>query len=231
MRRLIQLLLLVFFVTASATGVRASTDCERWFATYKQELAHNKSVQRIEAARRRARMYARHKLAGYVRPAPENRPHPHHRPMSRKETLEHFELACGVLPEESRDHPLIAEETPIDFTPARPLYRGLGLIPTEDVGQLPLNGIPPYRGYADGGNGPSGDGPPMYYPTLGSAGGGGRNESSPPGAPVPPTSPPGSPGTFSSPPTPPVVPEPSSYVLMLTGLAGAIGVVRRRFNR
>jgi hypothetical protein len=216
MRRLIQLLLLVFLVTASATGVRASTDCERWFATYKQELAHTKAVQQVEAARRRARLYARRKLAGYVRPNPE--PHvPRRHPMSRRETLQHFELACGVLPEESADRPLVAEETPLDFIPGRPLDRSLGMIPEEDVAQLPLNDAPPYSGgYADGGNGPSGDGPPMYYPTGGGAGGGGNG----PTPPIPPI-----------PPVPPVVPEPSSYVLMLTGLVAAAGVVRQRFNR
>ena len=64
MRRLIYLLLLVLFVSASATCVNASTDCERWFAAYRQELAHTRSVQRIAAAKRRAKLYAQRKLAG-----------------------------------------------------------------------------------------------------------------------------------------------------------------------
>ncbi len=36
--------------------------------------------------------------------------------MTRKQTLHHFDLACGVLPEDgSADEPLIAEETPAPF--------------------------------------------------------------------------------------------------------------------
>ena len=103
MRRLLQILLLVFLVTASATGVRASTDCEKWFIAYKQQLAHTKSMQRIQAAKIRAKRYAQRKLAGYVKPKPAvHKPklvHVSHRPpMSREETLRHFNLACGVLP-------------------------------------------------------------------------------------------------------------------------------------
>src|SRR5271155_2534429 len=100
MRRLIYLLLLVMFVSVSATCVSASTDCERWFAAYRQELAHNRQVQRIAAAKRRAKLYAQRKLAGYTpKPKPKTVVKPGPR-MTRKQTLHHFDLACGVLPED-----------------------------------------------------------------------------------------------------------------------------------
>jgi hypothetical protein len=73
MRRLIYLLLLVLFVSASATCVNASTDCERWFVAYRRELAHTHAVQRIAAAKRRAKLYTQRKLAGYVAPKPKPR--------------------------------------------------------------------------------------------------------------------------------------------------------------
>src|ERR1700704_5777974 len=116
MRRLIYLLLLVLFVSASATCVNASTDCERWFVAYRQELAHTRSVQRIAAAKRRARLYAQRKIAGYVAPAPKPRLVLAKSPrMTRQQTLHRFELACGVLPEDQSDGPVIAEETPDPF--------------------------------------------------------------------------------------------------------------------
>src|SRR6202046_1900018 len=108
MRRFVYLLLLVLFVSASATCVNASTDCERWYAAYRQELAHTRSVQRIAAAKRRAKLYAQRKLAGYV-PKPKPKVVRASAPrMTRKQTLHHFELACGVLPEDEKDAPVIA---------------------------------------------------------------------------------------------------------------------------
>src|SRR5260370_41473235 len=110
MRRLIYLLLLVLFVGVSATCVNASTDCERWFLAYRQELAHTRSVQRIAAAKRRARLYAQRKIARYVAPAPKTRLVPAKTPtQTRQQTLHHFELPCGLLPEDQADCPAIAQ--------------------------------------------------------------------------------------------------------------------------
>src|SRR5271154_5495178 len=105
MRRLGLVLLIVLFVTGSATVVHASTDCERWFTTYKEELARSAALKRIEAAKARAKRYAQRKLAGYVpKPKPPLAAHQHRKPrMSREEMLHHFNLACGVLPEDSVD--------------------------------------------------------------------------------------------------------------------------------
>lgn len=215
MRRLVQFVLLVLFVTASTTGIRASTDCERWFIAYKQQLAHAKSIQRIEAARRRARMYAKRKLAGYTKPKSPAHPRPHRRPMSREETLRHFNLACGVLPEESPDQPLIAEEKPAEFVPIAPIDAFL----TSDDGPeiasyVPQPYVPPNYGP------PSEGGPPLYYPPVGGT----------PGGPTPHI--PNNPPPVNPPPVnpPPVVPEPSSIVLVLTGAIAAAGAARRKFR-
>jgi hypothetical protein len=232
MRRLIYLLLLVLFVSASATGVNASTDCERWFVGYRSELAHSRSVQRIAAAKRRARLYARRKLAGYV---PRSKPklvlasHPR---MTRKETLHHFNLACGILPEDSADEPNIAEETPAPFVEhplnEHALNDEIGLLPAalgdmiaeNDVPLPPAGGGPPAY--------PSSGGPPVYVPPFT---GGVTPSGGTPGTGT--TVPPNSPGTPGIPPATPVlpdVPEPASYVLLLTGMAGAAGALQRRFK-
>jgi hypothetical protein len=208
MRRLIYLLLLVLFVSASATCVNASTDCERWFAAYRQELAHTRSVQRIAAARRRAKLYAQRKLAGYVAPKPKvvlaKSPL-----MNRRQTLHHFELACGVLPEDEADTPVIAEEAPAPFVP-RPLNDGVDLLPASLGDMIAENDapLPPLDGYSPSNS--SGGGPPVFTPPFT----GGLTPSGPTPPPVP----------------PPAVPEPASYVLMLTGLVGAAGQIRRRIK-
>jgi hypothetical protein len=227
MRRLIYLLLLVLFVSASATCVNASTDCERWFVAYRQELAHTRSVQRIAAAKRRAKLYAQRKLSGYVAPKPKPRLVLAKSPrMTRQQTLHHFELACGVLAENESDGPVIAEETPAPFN-EHPLNDGIDLLPNGFDQMIAENDVPPPPGQ----NLPPDSGPPVYTPPFTGGvtppGGGGPGTPVPPntpGTPQPPTGPP------TTPPGAPEVPEPSSYVLVLTGIAGAAGAIRRRFK-
>lgn len=225
MRRLLQFVLLVIFVTASTTGLRASTDCERWFIAYKQQLEHTKSLQRIEAARRRAHMYAKRKLAGYTKPKAPAHPRPHRKPMGREETLRHFNLACGVLPEESADQPLIAEEKPAPFVPVEPEDF---LAPDDGGTEIASYVAPPYVPPNFGP--PSEGGPPLYYPPYG--GGGGVPTPRTPGNPPPTNPPPTNPPPTNPPPTnpPPVVPEPGSLTLVLTGAIAAAGVLRRKFK-
>jgi hypothetical protein len=223
MRRLIYLMLLVLFVSASATCVNASTDCERWFVAYRRELAHTHALQRIAAAKRRAKLYTQRKLAGYVAPKPRLVPAKAPR-MTRKQTLHHFELACGVLPEDEADGPAIAGETPPPFHSERPLDE-LDTLPNGFNDMIASNDVqPPPPGSGSYPDYP-GDGPPVYTPNFGGPGGGGAPGGGGPGTGT--TVPPGSPGT---PPGGPAVPEPSSYVLMLTGMAGAAGAFRQRFK-
>lgn len=225
MRRLIYLLLLVLFVSASATCVNASTDCERWFVAYRRELAHTHAVQRIAAAKRRAKLYTQRKLAGYVAPKPKPRLVPAKAPrMTRKQTLHHFELACGVLPEDEADGSAIVGEIPPPFHSERPLDE-LDTLPNGFGNMIASNDVPPsppgsgsYPDYPDGG------GPPVYTPNFGGPGGGAPGGGPGVGTTISTGTPP------ATPPGGPAVPEPSSYVLLLTGMFGAAGVFRHRFN-
>jgi len=216
MRRLTYLLLLVMFVSISATCVNASTDCERWFAAYRAELAHSRNLQRIEAAKRRARLYAQRKIA-QIQPKPKlvlaKGPR-----MTRKQTLHHFNLACGVLPEDAVDEPVIGEETSEPYI-AHPLDDQIDLLPASFGDMISKDDVPPPP-FTEGGSPNTPSGPSIYAPTftggLTSPGGGqsGSGITLPPG----------------TPPVTPEVPEPASFVLLLTGTAGATGAVRHRFK-
>lgn len=201
MRRLGYLLLLVVLVGTCVRCVNASTDCERWYATYRKELAHTQSLQRIAAAKRRANRYAQRRLAGYVPKPAKPRTHIARGPrMPHRAALHRVDLACGVLPESESAEPMIAEETPADYIPAEPLPDEIGLLPGTD-GMLLTENTPTAPVFSQS---PPTGGVPIYTPPF--------------------TIPPGN----TPPPPPSVVPEPSSYVFLLTGMMGAVGVLRRR---
>jgi hypothetical protein len=204
-------------VSISATCVNASTDCERWYAAYRSELAHSRNLQRVAAAKRRAKLYAQRKIS-QVQPKPKvvlaKGPR-----MTRKQTLHHFNLACGVLPEDSADEPEISEEIPPSFT-EHPLNDGVDVLPSGFGDMIAQDDLLPSP-LIDGGSPgiPSGGGPPIYTPSFTSA-------LTPPAGGQPGT------GTTVAPVTPvtPEVPEPASFVLLLTGMAGAAGAFRCRFK-
>ncbi len=227
MRRTLLMLLLVFVVATSATGVSASTDCERWVAAYKAELAHTKAVKRMQAAKMRMRHYAKRKLAKYVvKPKPAGpkliRTHairPHYTP---EQIAARFRELCGDLPQEALPggQSMPGKASPEDYEPP-PSSGPVELASIDGPGPLETNPLPPYFG---GGGSPGGGGPPMGgAPVFGGGGGGGG---------IPPKTTPPTPPTTPPIDTPPVtvVAEPESLVLVVTGLVGAVGVVRRRLT-
>jgi hypothetical protein len=211
-RKLQLMLLLLLIAGTTETGMRASTDCERWMAAYKVQLAHAKAIKRMQAAHARVKRLAQKKLANYVQKPAAPKPAHFVRPKyTRQQMLDRFDTACGDLPEGSKPAVQLVEGkmTPAEFVAEMETYEPVGLIAAEDDGLIPSGDLPPYTPPGTEGGGPPGG---VLGPLIFGSGGG--------GTPTPPT-----------PPTPPVVttvPEPGSWGMMLTGIAGAASVIRRR---
>ncbi|HEY6413258.1 MAG TPA: PEP-CTERM sorting domain-containing protein [Edaphobacter sp.] len=235
MRRFLLCLAVFLVIASAATGVNASTDCERWFTEYKNSLAQTAAAKHLIAAKHRAHRYVHRKLAALhkprVLPARFQRPK-----MTREEALRRFQLACGDMPEDLPMAQMVQEEEPRPDYLANPLHSDMALetLPA-DGGLIAQNVLPLAPSGGSGWQGSGGGFPPGFG---GGFGGGGY----PPGGPTPhsPGNPPGNgqdppPGGGNpppdAPPPPPVstVPEPGSIVLLLTGVAGAAGMARRRF--
>lgn len=220
--------LILFFALVSlgicATGVHAAqTDCQRWWTEYRQAMAHNPAVHRIRHARHRIHRAARKKLATLVHP---RRPHPTPKVLPARQRLHPtvkqvrhaFDFACGELPD-TEDAELLDLAKPTDFIskldqpemPVDTLSDAGGPIAMTELPQYPGNSghVPPET--------PS---TPILGPVVGPIG----------GLPVIPTLPssPGTPGGPGGPGTPESpVPEPESLALVLTGILGVAGAVRR----
>lgn len=227
-RRTLLALLVVLITVGGATGVRASqTDCERWWKEYREALAHTPVVHRIRHVRHRLRRIVRMRLAdlvphrsashpGRVLPA-RSRAKP-----TRAEILQALEFACGTLPD-IRDGELLTLDQPVEFRPDTTVLGDSGRSEAASAGDLgivggsgsPLHDVSPTEAPI---------GSPIYgpisEPTGGSPAQGGVPES--PAQPTRPTDP----QTPSDPESP--VPEPTTVVLLLTGVAGAAGLLKRR---
>ena len=203
LRRVLLLLILVSAVSC-APGIYAKTDCDRWLAQYKQALLQKRAVQRAAAAKRRMQQ----KLVGAVTPGPAKpvtrRPVLKRR-MSPLEALNHFQLACGEL-----------EPTPLE---------GPGLLPAAFNG-LPAFDLPEFP-YTPTESSPiiATVVPPETLPPV---------VDTPVTTPTPPGPIIGGPPVVVTPPSSPVapvVPEPSSIVLVMTGIGAAVAAGRRRLGR
>ncbi len=214
MRRIL-LVFTALIIIASASKGLASTDCEKWLAEYKQELAHKASVQRALAAKQRARNYAKRKVGHLIASTAAPKPHPMRvsstRPhLTPAQMLKRFDVLCGDLPVEPTNQVLDARMSPDEFisemsmggpvdTESLPL--GDSLLATEDM--------------------------PPYTPATVSTGDQGAQPIWPVYGPVPTG---GGLVTSTVVTMPPVsaVPEPSSLIFLLTGAAGAAGSMMRR---
>ena len=152
-RRKLQLVILILLIAVCGeAGVRASTDCEKWVASYKEQLAHAKAVRRMQAAHARMKRLAQRKLATYVKKpkpvAPKVLAAHFVRPKyTREQMLERFTLLCGDLPIEtalSSRKLLDGKMTPEEFVSEMSPWTPFELASTDEGGLIPSGNLPPY---------------------------------------------------------------------------------------
>jgi len=201
MRRTILALLIFTTITCGMVKtVSASPDCSKWIADYRQKLEADRQVQRLIRAKRRMHAYLKTKVHKEQKPKPVL-VRTVARPRPRRPHLTPEE-ALRRFKIECGDLPTETSDGPLlpyDPTPAFTLARNFSPVVSADT---PL-ASPPLSPQI-----PSGPNTPIL-----------PINPSPPGPPLMP--PPG-------PPVTPPVPEPSSIVLVTSGLAGVAAIVRRR---
>ena len=189
MRRLLLLLLVLLVVATSATGVSASTDCERWIASYKQSLAQQSSVKRLKAAKLSLRRYARRKIAAYTAPAPTPKPNliraSSVRPrLTPQQMLRRFTVLCGELPETMAPGVLDARAVP-EFKFDTASFEPVDTLDSPASGLLAENEVPIFPGTTSApGTTPGGSQlgfPPSFGPIFGGGGFGAPPSGSVPG--------------------------------------------------
>jgi hypothetical protein len=235
MRRKLQIIFLLLLVAGTTeSGMRASTDCERWLAAYKAELAQTKAVKRLQAANARMKRLAHRKIAVYVKKSKPAAPkvirvHSVRPRYTRQQMLDRFNLICGELPGTGRvlDKMMDGGVSPVEMASEATPFVPFEMAGLEGVELLPLGEAPPYvPGTAgpDIPSGGSGGGAPIFGGGGGSGGSTGASDTGGSGGTT------GSGGGVDTGGVA-VVPEPGSLVLVLTGIAGAAGLLRRRMIR
>jgi len=201
-RRLILTLLLLTVSVGTARTVAASPDCSKWVAEYRQKLENDQRVRRAVVAQRRARAYARRKVAGYVKPKPRvvtaSHPRPRRPHLTPAEMMKRFNIVCGDLPNDETATAL-PPQLPPTFALARPFTPGV-------ENTIPVDTPPPTIA------------PPVSPVTPETP----LAPSFPTGPGIPPIGPP------VIPPTPPAVPEPNTLLMVASGVAGLARMVYRK---
>lgn len=230
MRRLVFCLALFLVTISAATGVHASTDCEKWLSEYRNSLAHSPAAHRVKAAHHRLHRYLHRKLATLKKPRTTPRPRllpaRHTRPkMTREELLKKLELACGDLPEDRPALAKLEDEPAPEFIPeVHEDGDPIELASNGSDGFLQPQTSPGYPGAPSGGFPGFGGFPGT--PPIG--GGGGRIPGSPT-TPIPGCEINADVACTPTPNPPPIgeTPEPGTFVLLATGLSGGSLVLRR----
>ena len=173
MRRLLFLLFIFTVVATSAIGVSASTDCERWIASYKQSLTQQNTVKQLKTAKLNLRRYALRKIAAYTssgtKPGPRLVRASSLRPrLTPQQMLRRFSVLCGELPETMVPGVLDAKALPtykFDAATFEPMETESAPAP----GFLAQNAVPAFPA---GSSSPTSTGaqgllPPSFGPILG----------------------------------------------------------------
>jgi len=205
-RRLILTLLLLTVSVGTARTVAASPDCSKWVAEYRQKLENDQRVRRAMVAQRRARAYAKRKVAGYVKPKPRvvtasDHPRPRRPHLTPAEMMKRFKIVCGDLPNDETATALPPEPPPA-YALARPFTPGVENPVPVDTPPPTITGlIPPVTPET-----------PLVPSTP----------SIPTGPGIPPIGPP------VIPPAPPAVPEPNTLLMVASGVAGLARMAYRK---
>ncbi len=247
MRRTLIVLFVLIVSAASATGVHASTDCERWLADYKKALAQKPAYQQLEAAKHRARALARRRIGQIVAATTPAKPKPVRisstRPkLTPRQMLNRFDVLCGDLPVAPANQVLDSRMAPEEF------ISELSLGPIDELAMpeysplLAETAPSIFSSTATPSTTPYEGGPvfPVYGPSFSGVGSAPGSVSGPSGgttAPgVPPvTSPvlPPPPASVLPPDVPPVtapVPEPGTLLYVVTGVGSIAAGLRRRLR-